>query len=89
MSQAGAARGSPGSGGVYRPDRKFTPVRIHRLQVDNIITESWVSVKWFGRRSVVGGPETTSQIKSQAGINGRLRLSRCARGGPPFIPFGS
>jgi hypothetical protein len=27
-------------------------------------------------------PETTAQFKTQSGINGRLRLSRCARGGP-------
>ena len=33
---------------VYRPDRSFTPVRIHRLQVQNIIGKSWESVKWFG-----------------------------------------
>ena len=30
----------PGSDGVYRPDRSFTPVRIHRLQVHNMISES-------------------------------------------------
>jgi hypothetical protein len=36
-----------------------------------------------------GQPVTTAQFKSQSGINGRLRLSRCARGAPPFIPFGS
>jgi hypothetical protein len=44
--------GSPGSGGVYRPDRSFTPVRIHRLQVRNTISKSWGDVKWFGRRSL-------------------------------------
>ena len=30
----------------------------------------------------LGELETTTQFKTQAGINGRLRLSRCARGGP-------
>jgi hypothetical protein len=74
---------------MYRPDRSFTPVRIHSLQVHNIISSSCEDVS-SGFVTIGGWElETTALFKTQAGINGHLRLSRCARGAPPFIPFGS
>jgi hypothetical protein len=74
---------------VYRPDRSFTPVRIHSLQVRNIISSSCEMCQVVCDDRGLWELETTAQFKTQAGINGHLRLSRCARGAPPFIPFGS
>jgi hypothetical protein len=77
----GAGRANP----LYRPDRNFTPVRIHRLQVRNTISKSWGGVRRSGRRPLCAAV-TPAQFKTQSGINGSAMFRRCIRADANDVP---